>query len=66
MVAIKSIAIAGTPATHSIFLPLVSARGSAVYFEEIFLRCSQIQGFVMSVVKSYLLQQSMQLFCPAF
>ena len=37
-----------------------------VYFEEIFLRCSQIQGFVMSVVKSYLLQQSMQLFCPAF
>jgi hypothetical protein len=65
MVAIKSIAIAGTPATHSIFLPLVSARGS-VYFEEIFLRCSQIQGFFMSVVKSYLLQQSMQLFCPAF
>jgi len=38
MVAIKSIAIAGTPATHSIFLPLVSARGS-VYFEETFLRC---------------------------
>jgi hypothetical protein len=37
MVAIESIAVAGTPAAaQSIFPPLVSARGSACYFDEIF------------------------------